>query len=90
MAYEYAKMGARLALVARRKEKLEGVAATARGFGSPDVLVLRADVSDVNDCRRSIDETIHHFDRRKGFFPILFFFLEIYYLIMANIENYVD
>ena len=73
MAYEYAKMGARLALMARRKEKLEGVAATARGFGSPDVLVLRADVSDVNDCKRSIDDTIHHFGRRTGFFPPFFF-----------------
>ncbi|RVW32015.1 11-beta-hydroxysteroid dehydrogenase 1B [Vitis vinifera] len=63
MAYEYAKMGACLALVARRKEKLEAVAARARGLGSPDVLALRADVSNVNDCKRSIDDTINHFGK---------------------------
>ncbi|KAJ9709910.1 hypothetical protein PVL29_001409 [Vitis rotundifolia] len=63
MAYEYAKMGACLALVARRQEKLEAVAARARGLGSPDVLALRADVSNVNDCKRSIDDTINHFGK---------------------------
>lgn len=66
-------MGACLALVARRKEKLEAVAARARGLGSPDVLALRADVSNVNDCKRSIDDTINHFGKRKFSFFFSFF-----------------
>uniref|UniRef100_A0A0E0CL01 Uncharacterized protein n=1 Tax=Oryza meridionalis TaxID=40149 RepID=A0A0E0CL01_9ORYZ len=47
LAYQYAARSACLALVARRKKALEGVAAAAaRESGSPDVLVLPAD--DVN------------------------------------------
>ncbi|KAL4584746.1 hypothetical protein LXL04_009355 [Taraxacum kok-saghyz] len=61
LAYEYAKSGARLALVARRKEQLEAVAGRARELGSPDVIVISADVSKVDDCKRFVDETIHHF-----------------------------
>ncbi|CAH1423149.1 unnamed protein product [Lactuca virosa] len=61
VAYEYAKRGARLALVARRKEQLEVVAERARELGSPEVIVIFADVSKVDDCKRFVDETIHHF-----------------------------
>ncbi|KAL7607458.1 hypothetical protein Lser_V15G17445 [Lactuca serriola] len=61
LAYEYAKRGARLALVARRKEQLEVVAERARELGSPEVIVISADVSKVDDCKRFVDETIHHF-----------------------------
>ncbi|CAH1423145.1 unnamed protein product [Lactuca virosa] len=61
LAYEYAKRGARLALVARRKEQLEAVAGRARELGSPEVIVISADVSKVDDCKRFVDETIHHF-----------------------------
>ncbi|CAI9280580.1 unnamed protein product [Lactuca saligna] len=61
LAYEYAKRGARLALVARRKEQLEVVAGRARELGSPEVIVISADVSKVDDCKRFVDETIHHF-----------------------------
>ncbi|CAI9265186.1 unnamed protein product [Lactuca saligna] len=61
LAYEYAKRGARLALVARRKEQLEVVAERARELGSPEVIVIFADVSKLDDCKRFVDETIHHF-----------------------------
>ncbi|KAF6137913.1 hypothetical protein GIB67_041786 [Kingdonia uniflora] len=61
IAYEYAKRGARLVLVARREKKLKEVAEKARGLGSPDVLIVCADVSIVDDCKRFIDETINHF-----------------------------
>ncbi|KAI3499606.1 hypothetical protein L1887_35409 [Cichorium endivia] len=61
LAYEYAKRGARLALVARREEQLEVVAGRARELGSPDVIVISADVSKLDDCKRFVDETVNHF-----------------------------
>ncbi|KAJ4843087.1 hypothetical protein Tsubulata_019150 [Turnera subulata] len=61
LAYEYAKRGARLALVARREDRLREVAEKARTLGSPDVLVILADVSKSEDCKRLVDETVNHF-----------------------------
>ncbi|KAB5519449.1 hypothetical protein DKX38_023768 [Salix brachista] len=61
LAYEYAIRGARLALVARRKDRLGVVADKARKLGSPDVFLVRADVSKVEDCKRIVDETLNHF-----------------------------
>jgi len=45
VAYEYAKRGARLALVARRENRLKEVAGNAKLLGSPDVIAIPADVS---------------------------------------------
>ncbi|KAF2944984.1 hypothetical protein DAI22_02g183600 [Oryza sativa Japonica Group] len=63
LAYQYAAQGACLALVARRKKALEGVAAAALERGSPDVLVLPADVSDADQSRRAVEETVAHFGK---------------------------
>ncbi|ANM65918.1 hydroxysteroid dehydrogenase 2 [Arabidopsis thaliana] len=63
VAYEYAKKGAKLALVARRKDRLEIVAETSRQLGSGDVIIIPGDVSNVEDCKKFIDETIHHFGK---------------------------
>ncbi|KAF8390678.1 hypothetical protein HHK36_025205 [Tetracentron sinense] len=63
LAYEYARRGACLVLVARRETRLREVAERACGFGSPEVVVVRADVSKVDDCRRFVDETVNHFGR---------------------------
>ncbi|PIA51028.1 hypothetical protein AQUCO_01100090v1 [Aquilegia coerulea] len=63
MAYEYARKGARLALVARREKKLQEVVEKAREFGSPDAIVICADVSISNDCKRFVEETVNHFGR---------------------------
>ncbi|KAJ1411860.1 Short-chain dehydrogenase/reductase SDR [Sesbania bispinosa] len=63
LAYEYAKRGARLALSARRENALQEVADRARDYGSPDVIIMRADVSKVEDCSRLVDETVTHFGR---------------------------
>ncbi|XP_030929606.1 11-beta-hydroxysteroid dehydrogenase 1B-like isoform X2 [Quercus lobata] len=49
IAYEYAKRGARLALVARREDRLQAVADRARKLGSPEVVVVRANVSKVEE-----------------------------------------
>ncbi|KAL4361146.1 hypothetical protein GQ457_04G014970 [Hibiscus cannabinus] len=63
LAYEYGKRGARLALAARREKSLHEIADRARYLGSPDVIVIRADVSKVDDCRRLVNETMDHFRR---------------------------
>ncbi|XP_050224762.1 11-beta-hydroxysteroid dehydrogenase 1A-like [Mercurialis annua] len=63
LAYEYAKRGACLALVARRENRLSDVAFRAEEFGSPNVLTILADVQKVEDCRRLVEETVGHFGR---------------------------
>jgi short-subunit dehydrogenase len=65
IAYQYARRGARLALVARREDRLRGVASEAMKMGSPDVIMIRADVSKVEDCKRFVDEAIRHFGQCK-------------------------
>ncbi|KAF5179758.1 11-beta-hydroxysteroid dehydrogenase 1B [Thalictrum thalictroides] len=61
LAYEYARKGARLALVARRENKLREVAEKARQLGSPDTIIVCADVSILKDCKRFVEETVDHF-----------------------------
>ncbi|OMO84208.1 Short-chain dehydrogenase/reductase SDR [Corchorus capsularis] len=61
LAYEYGKRGARLALVARRTDRLQKVAGRARELGSPDVIVITADVSKLQDSKRFVDQTVNHF-----------------------------
>ncbi|KAJ0737605.1 putative 11-beta-hydroxysteroid dehydrogenase [Helianthus annuus] len=65
MAYEYAKLGAYLVIIATKKpeSRLEFVANKARELGSPDVLFIFADVSKVDDCRMFVEDTIKHFGR---------------------------
>ncbi|KAI4343584.1 hypothetical protein L6164_010918 [Bauhinia variegata] len=61
LAYEYARRGARLALVARREDRLLAVLDHARRLGSPDAIMIIADVSKVDDCERFIHHTLNHF-----------------------------
>ncbi|KAI3512792.1 hypothetical protein L1887_20111 [Cichorium endivia] len=63
LAYEYAKHGANLALVARREELLTAVAGKAKELGAPEAIVIKADVSKRQDCKRFVDETIKHFGK---------------------------
>lgn len=81
LAYEYAKRGALLALAARREKSLEEVADRAREYGSPDVLVIPADVSKVEDCKRIVGETMDHFGRCKckWLIKILFYALSLFF-----------
>ncbi len=51
----------RLALVARRKEKLEEVAARCRAAGASDVLVLSLDMMSDDDCVAAVEKTVEHF-----------------------------
>ncbi|CAA0837668.1 11-beta-hydroxysteroid dehydrogenase-like 5 [Striga hermonthica] len=61
IAYQYAKRGANLVLVARRENRLIGISENARRLGAPHVLIMAADVVKEEDCRRFIDETINYF-----------------------------
>ncbi|KAI3773677.1 hypothetical protein L1987_48207 [Smallanthus sonchifolius] len=63
IAYEYAKKGANLVLVARRDQRLRGISENARSLGAPNVLIMAADVVKEEDCRRFINETISFFGR---------------------------
>lgn len=65
LAYQYAKEGACLALVARRKQALKNVAAAALERGAPDVFVFPADVTDPDQSRRAVEETVAHFGKRS-------------------------
>ncbi|KAG0462881.1 hypothetical protein HPP92_021357 [Vanilla planifolia] len=61
LAYEYATRGALLILVARREQALKEVANNALAKGSPDVLVIKADVSIESECKRVIEEAVARF-----------------------------
>ncbi|XP_020697957.1 LOW QUALITY PROTEIN: 11-beta-hydroxysteroid dehydrogenase 1B-like [Dendrobium catenatum] len=63
LAYQYATKGASLVLVARREQALKEVAIAALGKGSPDVLVIKADISIQSECKRVIEEAIAHFTK---------------------------
>lgn len=63
LAYQYAREGACLALVARREQALKGVAAAALERGAPDVLVFPGDVSDPEQSRRAVEETVAYFGK---------------------------
>ncbi len=57
-----AKSGVKkLALVARRREKLEEVAASCKKLGATDVLVLPKDLSDASSCSQVVNETVAKF-----------------------------
>ncbi|KAL5204449.1 hypothetical protein ABZP36_009320 [Zizania latifolia] len=63
LAYEYARKGACVALTARTEIALRAVAKTARELGSPDVLVVPADITKVDDAKRAVEETVAHFGK---------------------------
>lgn len=63
LAYEYARRGARLAIVARREDRLHQVAEKSRRLGSPDVTVIPADISNLEHCKQFIDKAMNYFGR---------------------------
>jgi short-subunit dehydrogenase len=63
IAYEYARKGARLALVARREQLLNDVADRAMTYGASDAKVIVADVSTEDECKRLVEETITKYGR---------------------------
>ncbi|CAL0314535.1 unnamed protein product [Lupinus luteus] len=63
IAYEYAIRRANLMLVARREQRLIGIAENARRMGARNVMIMAADVVKEDDCRRFINETINIYGR---------------------------
>uniref|UniRef100_A0A0D9XSB2 3-oxoacyl-[acyl-carrier-protein] reductase n=1 Tax=Leersia perrieri TaxID=77586 RepID=A0A0D9XSB2_9ORYZ len=63
LVYEYATKGACIALTARTEIALRAVAKTARELGAPDVLVVPADITKVDDAKRAVEETVAHFGK---------------------------
>ncbi|VFQ84533.1 unnamed protein product [Cuscuta campestris] len=63
IAYEYAKRGANLVLVARRENRLRGISENARLLGAKNVLITAADVVKEQDCTRFITKTVNFFGR---------------------------
>uniref|UniRef100_A0A7N0UHZ6 Uncharacterized protein n=1 Tax=Kalanchoe fedtschenkoi TaxID=63787 RepID=A0A7N0UHZ6_KALFE len=63
LAYEYARRGACLALVARREDRLREIRDRALWLGSREVIYIQADVSKPQGCRRFINETLNHFGK---------------------------
>ncbi|KAF4373175.1 hypothetical protein F8388_019357 [Cannabis sativa] len=59
IAYEYAKRGANLVLVARRENRLRGISENARLIGAKHVMIIAADVVKEDDCRRFVNATIN-------------------------------
>lgn len=54
-----------MALAARRQAPLREVADRAMDLGAPDAIVIHADVSKVDDCKRLVNETMNHYGRCK-------------------------
>jgi len=58
IALSYARKGARLALASRREELLHRVAALCKRLGSPEVKVICTDVTNEEECKNVIDQTV--------------------------------
>ena len=62
-ALAFARSGARLALCARRFDRLQAVAQRCRAAGSPEVVVRRADLSRPAEARGFVASALSSFDR---------------------------
>ncbi len=62
LAFAFARRAARLVLVARREDRLEAVRREVEPYTS-DVLVIPADVSQEDDLRRVVEQTLARFGR---------------------------
>jgi short-subunit dehydrogenase len=62
LALELARQGAKVAIAARRVERLEQVAAECRLLGA-EVLVIQTDVSDEAQCKALVEKTVTAFGR---------------------------
>lgn len=76
--YEYARKGACVALVARTEIALRAVAKTARDLGAPDVLVVPADITKVDEAKRAVEETVAHFGKRTSIKTYIYIELQLH------------
>jgi short-subunit dehydrogenase len=61
LALQYAEKGAKVALVARREAQLLDLANKCKEKGCEDVHVVAADISNQEDCKKAIQETVEKF-----------------------------
>jgi len=61
-ARAYVESGANVALLARRKEKLENLAEELKGLGK-DAIAVKCDVSDEESVKNAINEIINHYGK---------------------------
>lgn len=61
-ARDYARQGVNVALLARRKEKLDAVAAECKELGV-DALPIKCDVRDEDQVKSAIEQTFEHYGR---------------------------
>ncbi|XP_017610738.2 11-beta-hydroxysteroid dehydrogenase-like 6 isoform X3 [Gossypium arboreum] len=61
VAYEYARRGACLAVVARREHRLRQVAAVCEIIGSPEAVYIVGDVAKMEDCQQFVEATVSYF-----------------------------
>ncbi|EFJ15456.1 hypothetical protein SELMODRAFT_234271 [Selaginella moellendorffii] len=59
MAYEYGKRGAKVVLIGRRENQLKNVQERVRSERATDTLVVVADVSREEECKKVVDVTIN-------------------------------
>ena len=58
MAYKYCSFGAHVAILSRRREKLNTVAEKCRGLGAASVTIIVGDVSTVENSKRVLQEAL--------------------------------
>jgi len=58
LALQVSQYKPELVLVARRTEKLEEISRKCKGIGANSVMIISADVSKEEDCKRIIEETV--------------------------------
>lgn len=83
IAYEYAKRGAKLVLVARREQRLGAISQNATRLGAADVLTIAADVVKEDECRRFINHTINCYGRR------IYIYIPLHSFLPTYIINYI-
>jgi NAD(P)-dependent dehydrogenase (short-subunit alcohol dehydrogenase family) len=67
MAKALARAGARVVLASPQREKLEAVAAEIESESGPGrALVVRADITQIDDCRTLLSQTLLHFGALHG------------------------
>ena len=57
----FASYGAKLVILARNEAKLEEVALKCKENGSPDVLVIPMDLSNIEACETAMETAMEHF-----------------------------
>lgn len=62
-ALQLAEEGAKIAILARNEEHLKQAAGQIKEKTGQEVIYISADVRSEQDCKRAIEETVHHFGR---------------------------